>query len=173
MKIFTCMLALSFAALASSHATVLFSENFDSYTSGESIAVAGPSNWAQSNNLTGISADIVQTDTNDYFGAGTGNKMGQISQLSPNGNLAILNSTTTTSFGLTGQVSFDYVVPPYNTVSPTSQPYVTDSSSQDGIVFRIGSAAGNSNSAFGLLFKDSSLYAVSGSSLGACFPSAG
>ncbi len=167
MKIFTCMLGLSFAALTSSHATVLFSENFDSYTSGVSIATAGPAKWSKSNNLTGISADIVQTDTNDYFGAGSGNKMGQISQLSPSGNLAVLNSTTTTSFGLTGQVSFDYVVPPYDTVSPTSEPYVTNNYASDGIVFRIGSASGNGNSAFGLLFKEGSLYAVSGDGLGA------
>jgi hypothetical protein len=160
MKLLACFIGLSLTAATSSYATVLFSENFDSYTSGVTPTAANSAKWLTSYNQTSVAADIVQTDINNYLGSGTTNKVVQISQLSANASNAQLASTTTTSFGTTGQLSFDFTIPLSTEISPASNAY-NSTNGLDGIILRMGTAAGNGTSAFGLLIRSNGLVALS------------
>lgn len=161
-NLLTCALGLSATAATSSQAAVLFSETFDSYTTGSSLTTANSAKWLASYNETNVATDIVQTDTKNYLGGGAGNKVAQISQLTASASNAQIASTTTTSFGVTGQLSFDFSIPLYTDVSGSSA--YNSTSGLNGMILRLGTAANNGGSAFGLLIRSDGLVGLSDAS---------
>ena len=131
MKIPYLLLTFIMAA-ASTDASVIFSDNFNSYTSGNSLPTGG--NWQTSANSGGAS-DTVQTDTGDVFGLGAANQYLRMEQAgaTASANVASMDLTMPD----VGAISFDLSMP----TTATSL-----------ISFRIGTANSNGNTAFALQF---------------------
>ncbi|GHB96597.1 hypothetical protein [Cerasicoccus arenae] len=123
------------------HATVLFTENFESYTPAQNVPTGG--NWQALD-----PADILtaQTDSSNLFS--TGNQYGQLSLINFSSNM-IARATNFTGT-LNGQFSMQFN-------DPSGEAH-----SGRGWSLRLGSGAGNSSTAFGVFIDDGNLFLSSG-----------
>ncbi len=137
------------SAAATARATVLFTENFESYATG-ALATGTGSNFATSTNSGTSAVTMVNTDGGNLFGGGTSNQYLQASALNGTVNEVVAAKTNIYS-AQTGQFSFDLVAPTASSVSPVSSAYPTANSTS--FKFRLGAAAANSYSAISLQFK--------------------
>lgn len=141
--------ALSLAAAA--HAAAVFSDDFSSYTPGVLTTGAAPANkWASP--PAGIIDDNsslftrVTTDSGNLFGAGTSNQYLRIADTSNANNTLNYNlAINDTAIGQVGTLAFDFYDPS------------GDGAQGDGWLLRMGTAAGNSVTAFGLYLMNGEL----------------
>lgn len=149
MKIYSFIL-LAFTSFA--HATIIFDDNFNSYTSGTALPTGG--NWVTSNN-SGGGTDTVQTDLGDVFGLGTSNQYLRMQQAGGVGGASANIASSALSMPDMGAISFDLSMP---------------TTATGRINLRLGIANSNANTAFLLQFGTGStsgtrIYAQDGSTI--------
>lgn len=161
MKINLVNIIIPIAFLATSgvtDATVLFSDDFNSYTAGDPITIgSSPIKWASVRPTGNPPATTeafftAELDSSNFFGEGTANQYADMSLTDAVGNENnILISTNAFSGSETGQFSMEFY-------DPSSA-----SNSGTGWSLRLGTGAGNSATIFGVFLDDGDLILSGGS----------
>ncbi|QYY37250.1 hypothetical protein [Ruficoccus sp. ZRK36] len=134
-----------------SQATVIYSEDFESYTAGSAIQqlnVDPESHWLYSTNKNDVSF-TAQDDATDIFSSSS-NQYGVISDTSTTNNQSISIATTKFAATETGSLTFDFY--------DSSQSLFNG----EGFLLRIGPDSGNGGTAFGLWIQNGTIYSATG-----------